>query len=119
MEFTLQELNEIYYCLGKTLHADGINFANKDLINQIADKVRNEIERQAKDNDEVNKKQHPKIQLKLYGSHTTYINTYIRLDMIIYMMQTIALIANNNPQFKIQTPTRVGETDKGKYLIYE
>jgi hypothetical protein len=35
------------------------------------------------------------------------------------MMQTIALIANNNPQFKITTPTRVGETDKGKYLIYE
>ena len=27
-------------------------------------------------------KQHPKIQLKLYGSHTTYINTYIRLDML-------------------------------------
>jgi hypothetical protein len=52
MEFTLQELNEIYYCLGKTLQADGINFANKDLINQIADKVRNEIERQAMDNDE-------------------------------------------------------------------
>ena len=81
MEFTLQELNEIYYCLGKTLQADGINFANKDLVNQIADKVRNEIERQAKDNDEVNKKQNPKIQLKLYGSHTTYINTYIRYNM--------------------------------------
>jgi hypothetical protein len=52
MEFTLQELNEIYYCLGKTLQADGINFANKDLVNQIADKVRNEIERQAMGNDE-------------------------------------------------------------------
>ena len=52
MEFTLQELNEIYYCLGKTLQADGINFANKDLINQIADKIRNEIERQAMGNDE-------------------------------------------------------------------
>jgi hypothetical protein len=52
MELTLQELNEIYYCLGKTLQADGINFANKDLINQIADKVRNEIERQAMGNDE-------------------------------------------------------------------
>jgi hypothetical protein len=52
MEFTLQELNEIYYCLGKTLQADGINFANKNLINQIADKIRNEIERQAMDRDE-------------------------------------------------------------------
>jgi len=52
MEFTLQELNEIYYCLGKTLQADGINFANKKLVNQIADKVRNEIERQAMGSDE-------------------------------------------------------------------
>jgi hypothetical protein len=52
MEFTLQELNEIYYCLGKTLQADGINFANKDLVNQIADKIRDEIERQAMGNDE-------------------------------------------------------------------
>ena len=39
--------------------------------------------------------------------------------IIIYMMETIALIANGDPQFKIQTPTRVGETDKGKYLVYE
>ena len=52
MTFTLQELNEIYYCLGKTLQADGINFANKDLVNQIADKVRDEIERQAMGSDE-------------------------------------------------------------------
>jgi len=52
MEFTLQELNEIYYCLGKTLQSDGINFANKDLVNKIADKVRNEIERQAMGSDE-------------------------------------------------------------------
>ena len=35
------------------------------------------------------------------------------------MMQTIALMANGDPQFKIQTPTRVGETERGKYLIYE
>ena len=35
------------------------------------------------------------------------------------MMQTIALIANNNPQFKVPTPTRVGESEKGKYLVYE
>ena len=51
MTFTLQELNEIYYCLGKTLQADGINFANKDLVNKIADKVRDEIERQAMGSD--------------------------------------------------------------------
>jgi hypothetical protein len=39
--------------------------------------------------------------------------------MIIYMMQTITLIANGDPQFKVITPTRFGETDKGKYLVYE
>jgi hypothetical protein len=39
--------------------------------------------------------------------------------MIIIMMETIALMANGDPQFKILTPTRVGETDKGKYLVYE
>ena len=39
--------------------------------------------------------------------------------MIIYMMETIALIANGYPQFKIETPTRFGETDKGKYIVYE
>ncbi len=44
MQLTLKELNEIYYCLGKTLQAEGINFANKDLINQIADKIRDEMD---------------------------------------------------------------------------
>jgi hypothetical protein len=44
MKLTLKELNEIYYCLGKTLQAEGINFANKDLINQIADKIRDEMD---------------------------------------------------------------------------
>ena len=39
--------------------------------------------------------------------------------MIVIMMQTIALMANGNPQFQIQTPTRVGETERGKYLVYE
>ena len=34
-------------------------------------------------------------------------------------MQTIALMANGNPQFQIQTPTRIDETKSGKYLIYE
>jgi hypothetical protein len=38
---------------------------------------------------------------------------------IIYMMETIALIANGDPQFKIETPTRVGETERGKYIVYE
>ena len=40
-------------------------------------------------------------------------------QMIIYMMETIALMANGDPQFKVITPTRVGESDKGKYLVYE
>ena len=35
------------------------------------------------------------------------------------MMETITLIAKGDPQFKIQTPTRVGETERGKYLVYE
>ena len=39
--------------------------------------------------------------------------------VIIYMVETIALMANGDPQFKVVTPTRVGETEKGKYLIYE
>ncbi len=34
------------------------------------------------------------------------------------MMETIALMAKGNPQFKVITPTRVGETERGKYLIY-
>jgi len=39
--------------------------------------------------------------------------------VIIYMVETIALMANGDPQFKVVTPTRVGETERGKYLIYE
>ena len=39
--------------------------------------------------------------------------------VIIYMIETIALMANGDPQFKVVTPTRVGETERGKYLIYE
>ena len=39
--------------------------------------------------------------------------------MIIIMVETIALMANGDPKYQIQTPTRFGETDKGKYLIYE
>jgi hypothetical protein len=39
--------------------------------------------------------------------------------MIIIMMETIALMANGDPKYQIQAPTRVGETDKGKYIVYE
>ena len=35
------------------------------------------------------------------------------------MVETIALMANGDPKFSVVTPTRVGESDKGKYLIYE
>jgi len=35
------------------------------------------------------------------------------------MIETIALMANGDPKFKVITPTRFGETDKGKYLVYE
>jgi hypothetical protein len=28
-------------------------------------------------------------------------------------------MANGDPKFKVITPTRFGETDKGKYLVYE
>jgi hypothetical protein len=35
------------------------------------------------------------------------------------MMQTVALIANGNPQFQMQKPTRFGETKSGKYIVYE
>ena len=48
-----------------------------------------------------------------------YLNTYIRFIMIIIMVETIALMANGDPKYQIQAPTRVGESDKGKYLIYE
>ena len=48
-----------------------------------------------------------------------YLNTYIGLAMIIIMVETIALMANGDPKYQIQTPTRVGETERGKYLIYE
>ena len=34
-------------------------------------------------------------------------------------METIALMANGDPKYQIQTPSRFGETDKGKYIVYE
>jgi hypothetical protein len=44
MELTLKELNEIYYCLGKVLALTDINLANTSLVEQIRDKVRDEID---------------------------------------------------------------------------
>jgi hypothetical protein len=50
MELTLAELNEIYYCLTKVSEVKNTSLINYKLVNQIADKVRNEIERQAMNN---------------------------------------------------------------------
>jgi hypothetical protein len=44
MKLTLKELNEIYYCLGKVLTLNEINLANISLVEQIRDKVRDEID---------------------------------------------------------------------------
>jgi hypothetical protein len=43
MELTLQELNEVYYCLGKVLTLDAINLADTDLVERIKDKISDEI----------------------------------------------------------------------------
>jgi hypothetical protein len=39
--------------------------------------------------------------------------------MIIYMIQTIAFISKGDPQFPVPTPTRMGQTEFGPYLVYE
>ncbi len=44
MKLTLKELNEIYYCLGKVLTLNEVNLANTSLVEQIRDKVRDEID---------------------------------------------------------------------------
>lgn len=44
MKLTLQELNEMYYCLNKTLNSDVPNMANKELLSELIDKVRDEID---------------------------------------------------------------------------
>jgi hypothetical protein len=44
MELTLQELNEIYYCLGKVLKLNEVNLVNTSLVEQIRDKVCDEID---------------------------------------------------------------------------
>ena len=50
MELTLAELNEIYYCLTKVSEVKNTSLINYKLVNEIIDKVRNEIERQAMNN---------------------------------------------------------------------
>jgi len=44
MKLTLKELNEIYYCLGKVLTLNEVNLANISLVEQIRDKIRDEID---------------------------------------------------------------------------
>jgi hypothetical protein len=44
MKLTLKELNEIYYCLGKVLALTDINLANTSLVEQIRDKIHDEID---------------------------------------------------------------------------
>ena len=45
MKLTLKELNEIYYCLHVALaHTSEHNFIEVDAVNQILDKVRDEID---------------------------------------------------------------------------
>jgi len=52
MEFTLQELNEVYYCLTKVSEVKNTSLINYKLVNEIIDKVRNEIEQQVIGSDE-------------------------------------------------------------------
>jgi hypothetical protein len=44
MEFTLQELNEVYYCLTKVSEVKNTSLINYKLVNEIIDKVRDEID---------------------------------------------------------------------------
>jgi hypothetical protein len=46
MELTLQELNEVYYCLTKVSEVKNTSLINYKLVNEIIDKIRNEIEQQ-------------------------------------------------------------------------
>ena len=52
MEFTLQELNEVYYCLTKVSEVKNTSLINYKLVNEIIDKVRDEIEQQVIGSDE-------------------------------------------------------------------
>ena len=44
MELTLQELNEVYYCLTKVSEVKNTSLINYKLVNEIIDKVRDEID---------------------------------------------------------------------------
>jgi len=44
MKLTLKELNEIYYCLNKVSQVKDNAFINYELVEQIIDKVRDEID---------------------------------------------------------------------------
>jgi hypothetical protein len=46
MELTLAELNEVYYCLTKVSEVKNTSLINYKLVNEIIDKVRDEIEQQ-------------------------------------------------------------------------
>ena len=62
MELTLQELNEIYYCLNKASDSQTPTLINYQLVNEIKDKIGDEIGRLVMDevNEEIN-------ELKLTG----------------------------------------------------
>jgi hypothetical protein len=44
MELTLAELNEVYYCLTKVSEVKNTSLINYKLVNEIIDKVRDEID---------------------------------------------------------------------------
>jgi hypothetical protein len=46
MELTLAELNEVYYCLTKVSEVKNTSLINYKLVNEIIDKIRDEIEQQ-------------------------------------------------------------------------
>jgi hypothetical protein len=62
MELTLQELNEVYYSLNVLLNDKDSHFVNVDVVNNLIDKIGDEIGRLAMDevNSEIN-------ELKLTG----------------------------------------------------
>jgi hypothetical protein len=62
MELTLQELNEVYYSLNVLLNDKDSHFVNVDRVNNLIDKIGDEIGRLAMDevNEEIN-------ELKLTG----------------------------------------------------
>ena len=62
MELTLQELNEVYYSLNVLLNHKDEHFVNVGVVNNLIDKIGDEIGRKAMDevNEEIN-------ELKLTG----------------------------------------------------